>query len=126
MSGNSLKINFVESMDLSSDARPSDRPQEHLCRSFTAILLEPEARKEQVSHLNNCIKGFVYKKNEEKQGSVTGVLLHQENVFVLFLEARFESQTELLRDQLLRLKREPESGILNVKLLIFNELFKHR
>ena len=69
---------------------------------------------------------FVYKKNEEQQGLITGILLHQKNVFILFLETPFESQMELIKNQLIKLKKESESGILNLKLLVFNELFKNR
>jgi hypothetical protein len=126
MSGNSQEIDFIESVEMTSTSQQNKTPTEYLCRSFSAILLDPEAKKEQVSHLNNCIKGFVYKKNEEKQGSITGIILHQKNVFVLFLEGTFEAQTELLKNQLIRLKKEPESGIVSFKLLVFNEMFKHR
>lgn len=126
MSGNPHRLTFIAKTETSSDLTKPKTPIVNLCRSLVAILLDSEAKKEQISHLKNCIKGFVYKKNEEKQGLITGILLHQKNVFVLFLETPYEAQMELIRDQLVLLKKEPDSGILNLKLLVFNELFKNR
>lgn len=128
MSGNSNsnRLTFIANTETLSQSSKPQTQTINLCRSLVAILLDSEAKKEQISHLKNCIKGFVYKKNEEKQGLITGVLLHQKNVFVLFLETPYEAQMELIRDQLVLLKKEPDSGILNLKLLVFNELFKNR
>jgi hypothetical protein len=126
MSGNNQKINFIEISEESVKAKQNVKSKEYLCRSFIAILMDSTVKREQISHLNNCIKGFVYKKNEEKQGSITGILLHQKNVFLLFLECSFDSQMDLFKNQLLQLKNHSESGIQHLKLLVFNELYMFR
>lgn len=126
MSGNNQKLNIVVNTESSSEGKLDLVPKENLCRSLIAILMDSSAKKEQISHLINCIKGFIFKKNEDRQGCVTGILLNQKNVFILFLETAFDAQIEFLRDQLLQFKSHPESAVASMKLVVFNELFANR
>ena len=110
---------------MSAPNEPESTSSENLCRCLLAIRLNQKSDRAHSEETLNEIRQFVIERNSERV-QVSGVMLYQEDVFVLFVEAYFKTQMELLGKVVLGLKLKEPKFVYSVKVLVFNEQFKQR
>lgn len=110
---------------MSAPNEPENTSAQNLCRCLLAIRLDQKSDRAHSEETLNEIRQFVIERNTERV-KVSGVMLYQEDVFVLFVEAYFKTQMELLGKVVLGLKRKEPKFVYSVKVLVFNEQFKQR
>ena len=126
MSGIQTKSEFTELSVDSLKIQIKLQSKTNLCRSLIALNLHLDSTRKQIENISNGIIAFVYKENSEESGSITGVLMHQKNVYIIFLECSYNVQIRFFEDVLMKFKKQSVQKIEKIKLLVFNELFVNR